>query len=105
MDASDDPCPLDGPIELDLHGELSGQPIKLLAAQLTELAEASRPQVRLDLTEVSHISVRAQVLLLAVARSMRLRGGELVFYGPRRALRSEGSRVDLFNRVRTIDPP
>jgi len=93
------------PTTIDLQGDLGGQSLDDLAARLTALADLPRPHVRLDLTAVQHMSVRAQVLLLSIARTMRLRGGELILYGPGRALRAEGMPVGLFGRIRTIDTP
>ncbi len=95
--------PVANEIRIELHGDLAGQSVEDLAAQLSALAVTSRPQVRLDLTGVPHISVRAQVLLLAIARMMHLRGGELTLAGPSHAVRAEGMRVGLFGRIRTVD--
>ncbi len=98
-----DRYPTEPPSLVALHGDLAGAEVERLAVRLDALVDDGRPRVRVDLTDVAHMSVRAQVLLLAFARGMRLRGGELVLLGPRAALREQGRPLGLFAKIRTIE--
>lgn len=90
-------------VEIVLSGNLGAAAAEYVVGRLIGPTDALGNRVRLNLTRLTSITFPAQVMILRLARSLRLHGGGLELYGPSDVLRAQCRQLDLFGRVRTID--
>lgn len=92
----------DSPV-LFVQGSIVGTGLDELCAAMERVLRSHERQVVIDVNAVDRWSMLAQAMILATARRMAVRGEQLVLRGPSAALREQSRRLDLFERVATID--
>lgn len=88
-----------------LRGGLDGTALEQLGSALDDAMRSGALRVHVDLSGVTHWSLLAQAMLLASSRRMAGQGCRMVLRAPSAKVRSQGRRLDIFNRVATVPGP